>query len=181
MDVEIGEENGIDIGKKIREIHSDCKIIITSSYKKYLIEGYKIRAERYFIKPILEKEFFIEMEDVLNHYFYKEYGFVDEKISKRKILVKDILYIEYLDKHTLLHCTNEIVYKAPHPLKYWVDTLSKYDFCQCYKCFVVNLLYVEKMEKNDIVLINGEKIPVSRFYKKGFENAYVERLSRRAC
>lgn len=57
LDMEINEENGIDIGLELQKIQHDCRIIITTNYSKYAINGYKIHADRYFIKPINQLEF----------------------------------------------------------------------------------------------------------------------------
>ena len=68
LDMEINEENGIDIGLELQEIKHDCRIIITTSYSKYAIDGYKIHADRYFIKPINQLEFNLEMEAIIKKY-----------------------------------------------------------------------------------------------------------------
>lgn len=57
LDIELGDYNGIEIASKIRTYNRSSIIIITSSFKKYLIDGYKIEAKRYLIKPIDEKVF----------------------------------------------------------------------------------------------------------------------------
>lgn len=61
LDIELGDYNGIEIASKIRTYNRSSIIIITSSFKKYLIDGYKIEAKRYLIKPIDEKIFNVEM------------------------------------------------------------------------------------------------------------------------
>ena len=68
LDMEINEENGIDIGLELQELKHDCRIIITTSYSKYAIDGYKIHADRYFIKPINQLEFNLEMEAIIKKY-----------------------------------------------------------------------------------------------------------------
>ena len=178
LDVELNGVNGIDVGRIIRSKDHDCKIIIVSAYQKYLIDGYKIRAERYFMKPINEKEFLLEMKIVLNEYVYREYGFVDEKISREKIIVHKIMYIEFEYRNTVLYCEGNKRYESRYPLKYWIEKFSDYDFVQCYKSIIVNCRYIQKIERVDILLSNGNKIPVSRHYKKDVGEAYVKCLEK---
>ena len=78
LDIELGDYNGIEIASKIRTYNRSSIIIITSSFKKYLIDGYKIEAKRYLIKPIDEKVFNIEMQSVLSTSFKQQYGFFDK-------------------------------------------------------------------------------------------------------
>lgn len=68
LDIKLNDENGIDIGLKLQSQDHDCRIIITTNYSKYAIDGYKINADRYFIKPISQKEFDIEMDTIIKIY-----------------------------------------------------------------------------------------------------------------
>ena len=100
LDIEVQNENGIDIGIKIREYNDDAKIIFVTNYSKYLIDGYKAHADRYFLKPLNQEEFNIELENVLEDYIQKYSGFFDKKILKTKIYFNEILYIEFKDRKT---------------------------------------------------------------------------------
>ena len=50
LDVEIGNNNGIEFSKKLRKVYPELIIIITSKYSQYLIDGYSIDAKRYFLR-----------------------------------------------------------------------------------------------------------------------------------
>ena len=52
------------------------------------------------------------------------------------------------------------------------DKLKDYGFGYPYKAFLVNFEYISALKKNEIILINDEAIPLSRHYKKEFENKY---------
>ncbi|WP_288523293.1 LytTR family DNA-binding domain-containing protein, partial [uncultured Holdemanella sp.] len=69
LDVEIGNDNGIEFSKKLRKVYPELMIIITSKYSQYLIDGYSVDAKRYFLKPIDENIFNEEMENVLGATF----------------------------------------------------------------------------------------------------------------
>ena len=101
LDIELSDENGIDIGLKLRKMKTDCLVIITTHYMKYAIDGYKIDAERYFIKPIVQSEFDIEMTHIMHKYYNNLLGFYDEKLSKNKIYFKNILYFEFFNRKTI--------------------------------------------------------------------------------
>ena len=172
LDMEINNENGIDIGLELENIKHDCRIIITTNYSKYAIDGYKIHADRYFIKPINQLEFNIEMNAVIKKYIKKSLGFYDEKISPYKIFVKDILYIEFLNRKSNVHTIDGNIITTNCTLKYWYDRLNTYGFAYSYKAYLINFEYISSFNKNEIILINDEAIPLSRHYKKEFENKY---------
>lgn len=88
LDIELGDYNGIEIASKIRTYNRSSIIIITSSFKKYLIDGYKIEAKRYLIKPIDEKIFNVEMQSVLSTSFKQQYGFSIKRYLNIKFTIR---------------------------------------------------------------------------------------------
>lgn len=176
LDIEIGNENGIEIGMQLRNLACQSRIIIVSQFSKYLIEGYKIQADRYFIKPITQEVFDSEMENVISNYFKQHVGFLDTNISKTKIYLKDIMYIEYLDRKTILNFENGSTISTTYPLKYWIDKLQGFAFGQPHKAFIINFTYIKRFDAQDVVLTNNVNIPLSRHYKKDFENEYIKNL-----
>lgn len=89
-----------------------------------------------------------------------------------------ICYIEFLNRHTIIHFVNNIEKKTTYPLKYWIEELSNKGFGQPYKSFLVNLDYVSGFSSDgkDIIMNNGEKIPLSKNFKKSFTNQYFANL-----
>ncbi len=172
LDMEINNENGIDIGLELENIKHDCRIIITTNYSKYAIDGYKINADRYFIKPISQKEFDIEMDTIIKKYIRKSIGFFDSKISNYKVYINNIMYIEFTNRKSVIHYLNGNTIESSCTLKYLYDKLKDYGFGYPYKAFLVNFEYISALKKNEIILINDEAIPLSRHYKKEFENKY---------
>lgn len=179
LDIEINEENGIEIGKEIRKRNSNVQIIIISNYSKYLIDGYKIQADRYFLKPIKHDEFNIEFENVIDHYLREYNGIFDKKIHKKKIYYKDIIYVEFIERKTKIHLSNSKEIITPYPLKYWEDVLKEENFfAKPHKSFIINFQYISGFSKTDIILITAETIPLSRHYKQSFDESYLDFLQR---
>ena len=176
LDIELDQENGIDLGLELQKIKHHCRIIITTNYSKYAIDGYKIQAERYFIKPIHQQEFDLEMNTVIKNYIKENNYFFNKKVCDSKIYIKDILYIEFIDRKSMIHKLNGEIIMTNCTLKYWYDQFSIYNFAYPYKAFLVNLKYVNALYKKDIRLTNGEMIPLSRHYKKEFETKYIDLL-----
>ena len=174
LDVEGPDENGIDIGIQIHQINSDIKIIYTTNFSKYALEGYKASAKRYFIKPIRQEMFNLELENVINGYLLNNAGFFDDTICSGKIYIKDIMYVEFIGRKSCLHFSSGKVIETPYPLKYWKDKLEPYFFAQSFKSILVNSRYVKNKKKINVILINGKEIPLSRLYRNEFIKSYLE-------
>ena len=123
--------------------------------------------------------FEIEFASVISDYLFKTAGFTDTSIFPRKIYYHEILFVEFIGRKTLLHLTSGKVIFTNYPLKYWIEKLSDYDFAQSYKSFYVNLRLISNITNNEIIMNNNESIPLSRLYKKDFNDKYIECLRRR--
>lgn len=179
LDIEGIDANGIDIGVKIREQNPDIKIIFISNYSKYLIDGYRALASRYFLKPLDWDFFQIELENVISDYLLNNAGFTDLTISASKIYYKDILYVEFKDRKTNLNFLSGKVIETNYSLKYWIELLQRFNFAQPYKAYIINLKHVSSITNQEVILSNNEIIPLSRVYRKDFEARYIESLKRR--
>lgn len=118
------------------------------------------------------------MAPVFREYYAENTTIYDEKISRYRIRLNDIVYIDFFDKNSYLVFDNGKKLKTPYPLYYWEEKLSKEYFARCYKSILVNLNYVDTIIKNDIILVNKQKVPVSRFYRKQFEEKWLENIQR---
>ena len=176
LDINLENEHGIEIGLELRKRNVECKIIITSNYPEYVYDGYKIKAIRYFLKPVNQTEFCIEMETVLKQYITNIQGIKDKKISIKKIYFKEILYVDYYNRKTRLHLMNGTILDTPYSLKYWSHTFQNQSFGQPHRAYIINFNYISEYKNQSIKLINDEEIPISRHYKAAFEQTYLDNL-----
>ena len=176
LDIEVYDDNGIDLGLEVRKLHPNIHILITSSYTKYLVSGYKVKADRYFLKPIQSFDFAVEFGAVIDQ-FQKEHAYLlDDKIANYKLYLKDIVYVEFLDRKTYVHVNKKQTLITSYPLKYWIDQLKDETFAQSYKSMLVNVSYVQTYDNQCITLVNQETLPLSRYYRKDFQRAYMDYL-----
>lgn len=171
LDIEMDEINGIETAREIRKHSSDTKIIFITNSTKYLQIGYTVHADRYLVKPLNKQEFDYELSSVLNSKILDSKFILDKRISPHKLYLRDIIYIEFYDRKTVIHKANQKIYTYI-TLKEWSTLLNKYHFSRAHKAFIVNLQYVEDTETNKIILSNKEELPLSRKYKESFNQEY---------
>ena len=178
LDIELNEENGIDLGLELNKINNSCRIVITSSYGIYAIQGYKVHADAYFLKPLNPIEFNIELEELISWITEKYDGFFEKSISNKKILYNSIIYIDVYDRKTRIHFTNSKKISTSFTMKEWEQRLKSDVFFKIHKSFIINLSYVSGFSSRDVFMSNGESLPISRNYKISFKKKYTELLSR---
>ena len=180
LDIELQDENGIHVARQINKKHTNYKLFLVSNYTEYLKDGYRVKADRYFTKPIDYNEFNIDIQEVINDYILNSSFIFDTKISKHKIYVKDIFYVEILARKTYLH-TKQGRFSTPYTLTYWINRLENFNFAQSHKSFLVNLQNVEDYDHHNIFICSfkDEKtVPLSRYYKENFITEYISYISK---
>ena len=56
LDIDMDERSGMDIARRVRELHLDTVIVFVTNYPEFSMEGYEVRAFRYLLKQELEQK-----------------------------------------------------------------------------------------------------------------------------
>ncbi len=162
--------------KKIREVDADAQIVFITALAQYAIEGYKVNALDFILKPVVYEQLAMTMDRVRSiaskHHKEKQL-LVAEGESKCKISTEDILYIEVIGHDMFFHTRDKVYSKHGITLKTMADELSEYYFVKSGQSQLVNLKYVDEVKK-DTVYVNGTEIFLSRSRKKEFLEALAD-------
>ena len=142
-------------------------IIVTSAYTEYAFEAYQNFAIDYLQKPILYERFLVAIEKAKaflerNSDAY-QYEFLELNSVRKKIViqVKDVVSVQSLGNYVKVFIQHEskpiIAYSALKDIK---DKLPASEFLQVHRSFIVRKSFIEKKEKLDLFLKNGDIIPV---------------------
>lgn len=175
LSIEMNEIDGIEIARKIRIFNCEGKIIFTTNSMSYLRIGYTVSANGYFIKPLNQIQFNQELSNILKNNLLDNKFILDTRISPNKVLLKNILYIEFYNRRTIVHKLTEII-STPLALKEWRHLLNDYGFSQNHKAYIVNLKFIKKYKSGKILLSNDEILPLSRKYKPDFKKEYLKSI-----
>ncbi|MCL2387461.1 MAG: LytTR family DNA-binding domain-containing protein [Defluviitaleaceae bacterium] len=156
---------GIEIARRIREVDTHVGIVFLTSVFSHVFEAYEVRASNYFIKPLKYSRFLKEVEQARTRRGQNRFFLESNNTGVYKIYTKTIRYIETEGHNTRIHTETDSILCHKH-LKEHQQLLFEPYFVRCHTGFIVNLLFFEKLERNDLILSTGEKIPVSRQRKK---------------
>jgi two-component system, LytTR family, response regulator LytT len=177
LDIQMPDLKGTELA---RVIAGGPKVIFTTAYEKYAIDGFRLDAVDYLLKPFGYAEFLkavrkaqkiIELErKVLPSLEVKnDFLFLKSEYKIRRINFSDIQYIEGLKDYVRIFLTGE---KKPilslSTLKALEARLPEEKFMRVHRSFIVNLDTVKVIERNRIVF--GEvRIPITDQYKENFQ------------
>lgn len=161
IDIEIGEENGIEIAKELRKTNQDLLIVIITSYAKYSIQGYKIQAARYLLKPLNPALLHSELDEIIGQLNDHSIILTNQRGDLKRISIQDIYYFE-TDKRKTCFYVNNTIYSSDHNVTYWYNQLKEDCFYECHKGIFVNIKHIENIGKEDITLSNDVTLPLAR-------------------
>lgn len=175
MDIQMPEIDGLELSKKIP---IQTKIIFTTAFDQYAIEGYKVNATGYLLKPFNYIEFLEATEKAKQLLLptknkeveIPDYIFVKSEYKQIKIFLNDIIYIESMKDYAKIFLTSQ---SSPIitllSLKKLNKELPKENFMRVHRSFIVSLEKIEIVEKNQIVF-SKQRITVAEPYREQFEN-----------
>ncbi len=189
LDIQMPGMNGVELAKKIRDQGDQVAVVFTTGITDYLREGYEVAALHYLVKPLdpgkvetcmqrvmrerseREKEqvFLIEAEEIRN-------GEPGERTMLR-LLQRDIVYIEAVAHNSDVHLEKS-VYRDREGIGVWKDRLRAGSFVVCHRSYLVNLLYIRRIDPAEIILDSGERLPLSRRNVKGVKDAFIRFYSK---
>lgn len=157
LDINMDQVDGIETAKRIREYGSQAYIVFVTAFITYALEGYKVDAIRYLLKEKDSLEPSMEecLDRIIQKMNYKEnketFFFLE---GEKTLCPDDIVYIESNLHKLTFHLTNRKTtsYSMYEKLDVLDQRLCSYGFCRIHKSFLVNLKYVESVERYTVKL-----------------------------
>lgn len=179
MDIEMTLMSGMEAAEQIRKSDPEVTIIFITMMAQYAIQGYKVNAMDYILKPIKYEG----LQAVLNKAISArrregtQYLTIPLRNGIRKLCLRDILWVESLNHRMKFHTTDGDFETTAYFLKSLEKKLESYDFHRCSSSYLVNLNWVDGI-KGGVVEIGGTELPMSRSMKNQFMLALTSALTR---
>ena len=185
VDINMPDLNGIDF---VRQLTTNQYIIFTTAHSEYALEGFKLNAIDYLLKPFTRDEFekatqkVISLVDLVERCHAAESAVAqneaesadNEVISVKAdyktqlVKVADIIYLESAGEYVRLHIEGSSTITTLFRLKNMETSLPQDSFMRVHRSYIVNLKRIASYTKGRIFLDNGEYIPLGENYKEAF-------------
>ena len=167
LDINMPEVSGISLA---RASSKSVKIIFTTAYREYAIDGFELQAVDYLLKPISLSR----LEQAINKYRQEnkiatnieEYILIRSERKMVKINQSDIVYIESLSDYLKIHTTDRTLITR-ETISNMQGMLPKRYFVRIHRSFIVSRALVNSYT-SEYVEINRIKLPISRSYRRAF-------------
>jgi DNA-binding LytR/AlgR family response regulator len=176
VDINMPDLNGLDF---VKTLQNRPQIIFTTAFSEYAIDGFKLDALDYLLKPIGYTEFlkasnkarrFLEsaFSEPEKNSADTEYLFVKSDSRNTRISVNDITYIEGMREYVRIHLVSGKALMPLLSLRSLEEQLPNDRFMRVHRSYIVNLKQIVTVEHNRIVFDGKIYIPVSDQYKEQF-------------
>ena len=197
LDIQMPQLLGTDL---IRTLKAPPRVIFTTAYRKFAIEGYELDAVDYLLKPISFERFLKAVNKVMGRNLSapghpsvqppsghlpspaqpvatppRPDPFLHLRVDRKMLLIAwdDILYIESIKDYVKVVTRSRTVI-SKHPISALEETLPKDAFVRIHRSYIVSLSKIESYT-SELVEIARQELPISRMYRLEVEKILQRR------
>lgn len=174
LDVLMPGMDGVDLAKKLREMGNVCQIIFITGFKERVFDAFLVEAVDYLCKPIDLCRLKSALYRALKGLEKKEEKalFIQTMNWSKSVKLGNIYYCEVINRKIYLH-TREGTLEYYSRLED-VEKQLDYRFLKCHRSYIVNLDFLSEYSDGQIMLENGDQIPVSRKRRQEFMKIFLQ-------
>ena len=175
IDINMPDLNGLDF---VRSLRNPPMVVFTTAYQEYAIEGYKVDAIDYLLKPFgladvmgaaekVKKQYELRHAVSLSPVDEDDAIFLKTEYKVVRILVSDIVYVEGMAEYLRIYLKTQ-----PKPLivllsmKKMEERLPVRNFLRVQKSYIINLQRIAEINKSRVILDNGVDVPIGDSYRE---------------
>lgn len=177
-DINMPDLNGMDF---VKSLQAAPMVVFTTAYAEYAVEGFKVNAVDYLLKPFGLQDFqraanrIKERLDATTPLPQQGRGesdtiFVKTEYRIVKVTIADIRYIEAMSEYLKIYLEGE-----PKPIitllsmKKMEERLPDH-FMRIHRSYIVNLLKIQEVNKNRVIMDADTYLPIGDMYKDAFQS-----------
>ena len=173
------ELSGIEFAKILPP---ETKVIFTTAFQQYAIEGYKVSALDYLMKPISYDDFLKAANKALDWFVVAQrqeaanrdrFMFVKSDYKLVRVALDDILYIEGLKDYVRIFLQDGTRIMSLMNMKKLEDYLPRPEFLRTHRSYIVHMSRVQQIDRFRIVF-GSEYIPISDSYKDDVQQYFEQ-------
>lgn len=171
LDIQMPQLNGLEFA---RIIPKECKVVFTTAFDRYAIDGFKVNAVDYLLKPISYTEFLAAATKALNLLeaptgVQNDYIIVKSEYKLVQIPVREIMFVEGVRDYVKIYLEGDTSVLTLMSIKSLEQALPRDRFMRVHRSYIVNTSKIRVIERNRIIF-GKHYVPVSESYKDAFSD-----------
>lgn len=183
VDINMPELSGMDF---VRSLENPPLVVFTTAYSEYAVEGYKVDAVDYLLKPFGLNDFVRAAEKLRTRMEARQAtvrtqddGFLFFKSDYRSVRIRlaEIRYIESMSEYVKIYVDgSQTPVLVLLSLKYLMEKLPADAFLRIHRSYIIALSRLRESSKGEVTLSDGTVLPVGDQYRQGLKD-YLNRFS----
>ena len=174
LDMRMKTMGGIEVAKHIRRLDDEVPILIVTATVDYAVEGYKVGAFRYIVKPVESGDFLSAVEELLDRQQKKQASiFSFPSINGTTKLMTDHIYYLESDLRTIRVVAKEGTFTFTGTISSLEEQLRTDGFIRIHKSFLVNVSHIYNIFKDSVTMDNKEVLPMSKHKRKEVNQEFL--------
>ncbi len=181
LDIYMDGISGMEAATQLRQFDPECLLIFSTTSTDHALEGFRVRAMHYLVKPYAQKDVSQLMEEILARIPQPDrYIPVKANGSEVQLQLRDIVYAEHFSHMIHIHTTFGKVLITRQSFGEFIAPLKQEPrFFQCSRGVVVNLEHAQDFDGTCFALDDGSSAQVSRELCKAARQAFMDFLFQR--
>lgn len=169
LDINMPKLTGFDF---LKALPNPPKIIVTTAYKEFALEGYELNIDDYLLKPFSFQRFLKAVTKVQEAHSKDddsndEAVFIKDQKKYYQVKLKDILFVEAFGNYIKLHLGNQVI-MTHQTLHSFEKLLPEGKFIKIHKSFIVAIDRIELVEGNQL-FIQKHALPIGKAYRSNID------------
>lgn len=178
LDIYMTGANGIETAKNLRGFDQECLLIFTTTSTDHALDGFRVRAMHYLVKPYTEEELDILTDEILQRIPSPD-KFLEVKAngSNVRLRFQDILYAEHFPHQMQIKIANGATVSTRQTFGAFTAPLKEdLRFFVCSRGVIINLQHAMDFDGSAFLMTDGTKIGVSRDLQKTARQIFMDFL-----
>jgi two-component system LytT family response regulator len=178
LDINMPDLNGMDF---VKSLENPPKVIFTTAYSEYALDGFRVDALDYLLKPISYSDFLKSSNKAKSWFDTQNPKEIKIKNDEEFLLIKsehkiirinlaDIKYIEGMREYVRIHLSDQKPIMTLISMKKMEESLHQEKFMRVHRSYIVNLEKITTIERLRIIFDEKVYIPVGEQYKAKFQD-----------
>jgi len=173
LDIQMSGQNGVELARDLRKTDEKLIIVFITAVSDFIQDGYDVAALHYLLKPVNTEKLYAVLDKAMKSMIKNNTAILlPADDGDMKVLLDDIIYIESFDHFIeIITVQEKLTVKMP---MYKLESNLDNNFMRCHRCYIVNLKYVKKITRTEIILDSNETIPISRRLYNDISKAIIK-------
>lgn len=178
IDINMPDLNGMDF---VKALENPPMVVFTTAYSEYAVEGFRVNAAGYLLKPFSFEEFLRTAERLQQRLEEKKAAMAAARMTDHiffktdyknvRVDFKDIVWIESMSEYIKIHLEGQVPLIILYSLRRLEEQLPSDRFCRVHRSYIVSLSHVREAGSNSLTLTDGKTVPVSDSYRQSLREA----------